>query len=664
MFWGIRKRGKELKTMNLRQINLVEDLLRQNKYVTVTELAGKYEVSKRTIHYDLSEIAVLLQEHELYIDKKRNAGIKISGKKDDFIKTQEMLSRVISRKEEIMDRKDYIFDVLFRRRRAIKLQELADKFYVSKSSIIDNLDDIKRTLAKLESIDFLVDRNGTRVNSDNLKIQNAIVEYQLDGFHCLYGKQGKLGEFKEYLKTTYDNIFLSKVVNILDSYFDTKDTTIAEHYRINIYNELITLFFQIYNSNHIGEDFAEKYNYKELLHLETYTIAAKILKEISELTGVEVKDNDTKYLDSVFIANGIRVTAIAYKNNPYIENIVIKLVKKVSDLVHIDLNYDATLRESLVAHFIPMIYRNKHRSTIRNPIMDEIIKEYSVLFSLIFFALSELDEPELRDLPRDEISFLLVYFQAAIEKSVKRKKVLLVCPHGSGTNELLLFKLRRYLPPIEIDRVHDIEQMDCRELEKYMFVISTVSLNLVGIDVVRISPLLTDEELQHLNSYFLREAGEVKRGENLVTDGIIGNYISENSVHVDKEFKSSREILQYLSTLAEKDGVAKKGFLENMLKREEIEPTSLWSGVAIPHASPKYVHKTKIYVVSNKTPIEWGDNKIKLVFMICISEDSLSHSKEIVSSLRKLIGSKEKAELFMKKDKKTKISILKGRKKL
>lgn len=63
--------------MNQRQKRLLKILIQNNEYITVQTLADDLSVSLRTIHNDLKDIEIFLNQKNIILDKKRNAGIKI-----------------------------------------------------------------------------------------------------------------------------------------------------------------------------------------------------------------------------------------------------------------------------------------------------------------------------------------------------------------------------------------------------------------------------------------------------------------------------------------------------------------------------------------------------------------------------------------------------------
>ena len=106
----------------------------------------------------------------------------------------------------------------------------------------------------------------------------------------------------------------------------------------------------------------------------------------------------------------------------------------------------------------------------------------------------------------DEIAYLTVYFQSAIEEVINKKSVIIVCSSGIGTSHLLEKRIKNYFPEWNIVDVVSAKQLETVLSLKYVdLVISTVQLQ-ISIDkpVAYVSALFnkTDERLS--NASFIR----------------------------------------------------------------------------------------------------------------------------------------------------------------
>lgn len=61
-----------------------------------------------------------------------------------------------------------------------------------------------------------------------------------------------------------------------------------------------------------------------------------------------------------------------------------------------------------------------------------------------------------------------------------------------------------------------------------------------------------------------------------------------------------------------------KRFLESVLAREKLGSTSVYTGIALPHADPAFVAESQLVIMTLDKPILWGQNMVKIVVLIAI----------------------------------------------
>ncbi|WDC85588.1 PTS sugar transporter subunit IIA [Caloramator sp. mosi_1] len=96
--------------------------------------------------------------------------------------------------------------------------------------------------------------------------------------------------------------------------------------------------------------------------------------------------------------------------------------------------------------------------------------------------------------------------------------------------------------------------------------------------------------------------------------------MDENLIFLNYSFKEQNEILKFLSSELIKRGYVDKEYYTNLVEREKMTYTSIGNGIAIPHANPELVKRTKLSLLTLKEPILWGNEYVDVVFMISISK--------------------------------------------
>lgn len=85
-----------------------------------------------------------------------------------------------------------------------------------------------------------------------------------------------------------------------------------------------------------------------------------------------------------------------------------------------------------------------------------------------------------------------------------------------------------------------------------------------------------------------------------------------------------------------------------MLQREKIGPTTIGNGVAMPHGSPELVNKSILAVTTLQDPVSWEDDKVDIVFMVCIAKDDVDKARTIFKGLYEIIDSSQTLNLLRK----------------
>lgn len=81
-----------------------------------------------------------------------------------------------------------------------------------------------------------------------------------------------------------------------------------------------------------------------------------------------------------------------------------------------------------------------------------------------------------------------------------------------------------------------------------------------------------------------------------------------------------------------------KGYVEkeygiHAVMREKMSATNIGAGIAIPHANSKYIKQSAIAIATLKEPIEWGTEKVSLVFMLAVKHEDQNKVKQLFSEL-------------------------------
>ena len=134
--------------MNSRQISVFNYLLEQNNYVTAKTISKEFNVTPKTIYIDINTLQKELAEYGLIVDKKTNCGILLVGTDEAKEKARSVINFSNDDSDDkgldVESRRKQLFVDLVLFGNSLSLQKTAEHYYVSKSSILNDLEFLRK----------------------------------------------------------------------------------------------------------------------------------------------------------------------------------------------------------------------------------------------------------------------------------------------------------------------------------------------------------------------------------------------------------------------------------------------------------------------------------------------------------------------------------------
>ena len=251
-----------------------------------------------------------------------------------------------------------------------------------------------------------------------------------------------------------------------------------------------------------------KQSYAEISIQPEYAISEYIMKELRQFFHLSISVDETVYM-AVFIS-GQRIWPSGSKDLTDIRNldvhqITLSVIKKVSEILHINFMRDSRLLTELSGHIQPTIARLRAGIPVENPLLKEFQESYPTVYKACEEGLSLLCPVlGIKKVPASEIGFITLYFTMAmerIEKEIKKLSVMIVCPTGIGSSRLLTESLKKEYPELDIRGITSAFELDNIRLqsEGIDLVISTVKLE-IAYPYLHVNPILTRQDKILLDS--------------------------------------------------------------------------------------------------------------------------------------------------------------------
>lgn len=620
-----------MKDIHERRKNLIQILSGTDEFMTVKQISTLLGISERTVHNDLK---YLEQSYEIL--KRSGVGIKLVG---NHKSTNDVSLSLLDRRMEIA--KLLILDD-----QTVTINQLSENYYVSQSSIINDLNWIKENLLCSFDVDYIATERGTRIEAKEEERIRLLVSY--NNLILSMGQNTyQLKEISRILSSIYTDEICKACLHVVELLQSEQFQQKADYYLQNIYLYLVSFVYRMRIGKHQSTRDGNQLNSLQVMELTSYLLAHDVLAQINEKLVIKISpdENDIYYLAMLLRVNNISFIQTTLKPEVQSKKFVDCLIRKMSEVLDLELAENHQLVAQVSSHCIAMFERIQNRIQLRNPMINIIKQEYQAMFELVWLIIDSIDHDISNKLSEDEIGFLMLYFQNEMEKHRKSKKVIVVCPNGVVASNLIASKLREFLPPMDIIEVTSIDKIAKNDISSYSFIISTNYLSEQEIPVVQVSMLLTNQDITKIKKvyegidigmYCKNDAHTYLRTKYLNRDYVLFN---------DGEKTKEKVITEVCEKLL--DGqLVKDGFLHAVLERENISSTSIASGGAIPHASSKYVNKTCFALYVSKKPIEWGKYSVRVIIFFALAEMDMAQSKQILAEAFNFIKDKNVVDML------------------
>lgn len=623
--------------MNARQIFLLEFLLKQHEYLSANQLAEKYGVSTKTVYQDIDKLNDFFDEGELKsrIDKVPRKGIKLSA--DEERKKIHSLLLVNKHESGVQDfspeyRESELIKRLFINQEELDIYDFAEEMYVTESTVHRDIDKLEKNLVQF-NLKIRIKHDQLFVDGDEWNIRKALQSYVI--------QVQSLGR-----EENIERFFLEKDIEICNEAISRLSQKyhhqFSEEYSCLLLVECLIFKKRTDHNNFLNERTSNLIN--DLNHLEVYFFSGELLESIINKSFSEISPYEIEAMAYSLLAYGFSIQSADYIQS--IDHQVNELIQKVSNLLSLDLSKDNHLKLMLSNHISKMIFRLRNQIYITNPALEEIKKQYSSLFNVIWIAIRGLSKYYEINISNEELAFIVIHFQLAIEKIVKPLNIVVICQNGIATSELIMSKLHKIF-----DSDAKITNINARELDFYDLsnidlIISTIALPEVTVPVIEVSPILTKDEIESIRSFYSEHMTD---NYTLMRTSLDGRKFNLESLQtlikkpylIRETMKSKKECLEKMIKECDSSNRKNKEFKESILERETLGSTSVYTGVALPHCDPRFVEQSELIVMTLDKPINWGKNNVKLIILIAVAENDIPIFKDSLIALYSVIENQE-----------------------
>lgn len=653
----------------LRQILLI--MLREDEVKSVKKLAEEIQVSKRTVQRELEFTNSSLSKYGITMQSRTGMGIWLEGEEVD---KQKLLLDL--QKEDVLDaldkderRKRLILEVL-KDRSPKKLYYYGNIFSVSEATISKDMEVIEKWFEKFDlkvirKQGYGVELEGSEKNYrfavrkfideniDSEIIKNLFEGHDRTIFDVIGNKEGD-----NIYNLLNDNI-LKQVVTCFLSIKDKRIHRLTDNSYIGLILHVTIAINRILQKEIIEEnnDLKEK-----LQGDEDYNLALLIVNSLEEEFQIEIPDIEIAYI--CLHIKGSKMQHISKDGNSEEKQSekeeMLGFINQMIDIYDNELSYELKQDEEfivgLLAHLQPTFVRLRNKMNISNPLLDQIKETYPTIFEKCTKVGGLIEKEYDFKVPEAEIGFLAMHFGAAIvrienQRESKRKvDIGIVCASGIGISRLMLSKLKRFLKERATIITYGKDDLNPEELGQLDFLISSISLSNINADVIYVSPLLVEKDLEMIDSKVRSYERKPKIRRDNTTEFSVQlsriNYMTTQIKTMIKEFQCLRvdnnisfEELLFAVTEKITPYIDKQNIIQRDIKRREMIATQVIPeyDFALLHTRTKGVFKPSFTVCLTKDLGSYMDpffQSIHAVIVMLLPDDShVEDNRELLGHL-------------------------------
>ncbi|RAL26414.1 BglG family transcription antiterminator [Thermoflavimicrobium daqui] len=597
--------------LTTRQHEILKYLFLHAGFSTTEELALQFQVSRRTIRYDLNYIEAFLKELEISLERKPKMGIRL------FL--NEYQRKLL---EQTLQQTDFYMLPNFKLYLVIGLQLLLDN-----STTLERLADLfkiskSKAFSLLEEVEKQFQEHGVQIQKEPFK-GIFLIGHELDIrylFQALYEHAIQIDLTKRFLETQW---LSQDMESRIDHFIHDLERIFHVHYSERAKEELkAIIFFQI-RRIHLHQEVT--YSFQERQEVKRMPVYQEVAAAFNRNFQLPISDHEMAYI--LHQLKGSKVASVPLEKDGYYRDmesdaLAQRIIEKAENMLGLSFQDDIELLHNLSVHLQVALYRIRQGLQIENPLTEQVKYKYRFIYETARKILMPMESELGLQFPEEEIAFIAMYLGGAFERQSWNQKGLLptayvVCGSGLATSSLLITRLKLLLPELTVKGPIDMDHAKTLTSDKANFIISTVPVDNQWIPVVKVHPLLEDQDIQQIRQLIFREANQKQWGrlkelnENLHSIRL-GDFFSSTHIQLQKEVNDWRKAITFASQPLLNESYITTEYVKAMIQAVEELGTYmvLIPKVAFIHSSPKKgVKKDGFSLLTLKDPIFFGDQK-------------------------------------------------------
>ena len=588
------------------------DLL-QNETLPQDELAQRLSVSTRTVRADITALNTLLAQHGAQFVLSRGNGYQLRIDDSDLFQAlQDSRPRTLRIPRTGSERVHYLMVRFLTSAFSLKLEDLADEWFVSRATLQGDMAEVREWLARYQLTLETRPRHGVKLFGSEMAIRACLTDLlwqlaQQDSNNPLVTKEALNAGVPEQLEVALQDI-LSRW-----------------HIRLTDEGELFVRLYCAVAVRRISEGYPLPEFTADDVDEKVVQAAHNIAATLEQLTGKTLAASEENWLRVHIAARQVQEIAPSHINADDDEALVSYILHYINTHYNYNLLSDEQLHADLLTHIRTMITRVRYQIMIPNPLLDNIKQHYPMAWDMTLAAVSGWSKYTPWTISENEIGFLVLHIGVGLERHYnigyqRQPRVLLVCDAGNAMVRMIEAVLQRKYPQLVMTETITQRDYEQRESISEDFVVSTVRISEKDKPVVVMSPFPTEYQLEQIGKLVLVDR---------TRPWMLEKYFDARHFRIINEPIDRQTLFSELCQQLSAEGFVDHEFVDSVVEREAIVSTMLGDGIALPHALGLLAKKTVVYTVLAPQGIAWGDETAHVIFLLAISKSEYEEAMAI-----------------------------------
>ncbi|XOQ12110.1 MAG: Mannitol/fructose-specific phosphotransferase system, IIA domain [Serratia liquefaciens] len=605
----------------------------QSETLPQDELAKRFTVSTRTVRADITALNDILEKYGAHFVHSRGAGYRLQV--DDarlFSALQHQERKKHATPRSAQERVHYLLVRFLTSAFSLKLEDLADEWFVSRGTLQNDMAEVRERLAHYQLTIETKPRYGMKLFGSEMAIRACLTDL-LFQLHLADAENPLLNN--EILQQPQVATFAGLLHPLLSQYA----------IRLTDEGEQYLIFYCAVALRRITDgyplpDFDVEDGDDAVRKASTW-----LAGELRKASGKEVSMAEEAYLRVNIAARRVQEVQPTEINADDEEALVDYILSYINSHYNYNLQGDKQLRADLLTHIKTMITRVKYQINIPNPLLANIKQHYPMAYDVTLAAVSSWGKYTPYTLSENEIGYLVLHIGVGLERHYnigyeRHPQVMLVCDTGNSTVRMIQAQIARKYPQLVMTRIVSLRDYEVLNHIDEDFVISNARVSEKNKPVVVMSPFPTEYQLEQLGKLVL-----VDRTKPYMLE----KFFDADHFMVVNEPLTQAQLFQKVCSQLEREGYVGDDFYPSVVEREAIVSTLLGEGIALPHSLGLLAKKTVVVTLLAPQGVVWGEGEIAhVIFLLAISKSDYEEAMAIYElfvtfvrerSMSRLLGS-------------------------